>query len=323
MHTIAIFALKGGVGKSAITVFLADFFSSVYDQRVLVIDLDPQQSTTIALLGEDLLLTALNGEASVGKLLLDCLDGKQRASNLLSYTTERPMVKQKGRYKYLQALSLLASDREAWHDLDDRLNSPPLNGQPQALELLRNAIGPAKETFDICLIDFPAAYTGPVTRNGLIASDWWLLPVEPNRMAARDIDGPRRLLRQVCQLANKRMKGLGTVLSRCQNRASNEYRRTKAVLSRLAQRRLIPKLFSKDAEISYSVEALNALDDTIKDSYKTIDQRYGGSAKALHEDIHRLAREILERLKIQVVEASDVDTAEDVNSEVTKNYHTV
>jgi hypothetical protein len=74
------------------------------------------------------------------------------------------------------------------------------------------------------------------------------------------------------------MKGLGTVLSRCQNRASNEYRRTRAVMTRLAERKLVPKLFSKDAEISYSVEALNALDDTLRDSYKTIDQKYGGSA---------------------------------------------
>jgi chromosome partitioning protein len=52
MQTVAVFALKGGVGKSAITVFLADFLTSIFNQRVLVVDLDPQQSTTIALLGE-------------------------------------------------------------------------------------------------------------------------------------------------------------------------------------------------------------------------------------------------------------------------------
>jgi Mrp family chromosome partitioning ATPase len=32
MQTVAVFALKGGVGKSAITIFLADFLSSVFDQ---------------------------------------------------------------------------------------------------------------------------------------------------------------------------------------------------------------------------------------------------------------------------------------------------
>jgi 8-amino-7-oxononanoate synthase len=56
MQTIAVFALKGGVGKSSLTIFLADFLSSIFDQGVLVVDLDPQQSTTIALLGEDRLV---------------------------------------------------------------------------------------------------------------------------------------------------------------------------------------------------------------------------------------------------------------------------
>ena len=71
MQTVAVFALKGGVGKGAITVFLADFFSSIFDQRVLVVDLDPQQSSTIALLGEDRFLVAYKKEASVGKLLFE------------------------------------------------------------------------------------------------------------------------------------------------------------------------------------------------------------------------------------------------------------
>jgi chromosome partitioning protein len=323
MQTIAVFALKGGVGKSALTVFLADFLTSVFEQRVLVIDLDPQQSSTIALLGEERLLTALQNNASIGKTLLDALDRNPKASNVLSYTTKRPMVKPRGRFKYLQEVSVLASDREAWHDLDDRLNLIPVAQQTASWSLLRNALRAVRDEFDICLIDFPASNTGPVVKNGIVAADWWLLPIEPNRMAARDIDGPRRLLRQVSQVVNRKLKGLGTVLSRCQNRGGGEYRRTKAVLTRLASRKIIPKLFTRDAELSYSVEALNALDDTLRESQKTIDQKYGGSAKALHSDIRSLTKEILARLDIPIVEVPDVDMAEDVNAEVTKNYQMV
>ena len=108
-----------------------------------------------------------------------------------------------------------------------------------------------------------------------------------------------------------------------QNRSSSEYRRTKAVLTQLAQRRVVPKLFTKEADLSYSVEALNALDDTLQDGHKTIDQKYGGSAKALHSDIRSLTKEILARLDIPIVEVPDVDMAEDVNAEVTKNYQMV
>src|SRR5260370_16818305 len=99
MQTVAVFALKGGVGKSAITVFLADFLSSVFDQRVLVVDLDPQQSTTIALLGEDRLLTALKRDASLGRMLMDALDHNPRAANLLSSPTQSRLLSPNGRSK--------------------------------------------------------------------------------------------------------------------------------------------------------------------------------------------------------------------------------
>jgi hypothetical protein len=255
--------------------------------------------------------------------LMDALDRKPKAANLLSYATDRPMVKPKGRYNYLQTVSVLASDREAWHDLDDRLNLIPVAQQTASWALLRTALGAVRDEFDVCLIDFPAANTGPVVKNGVVASDWWLLPIEPNRMAARDIDGPRRLLRQVYQLANRKPKGLGTVISRCQNRTSNEYKRTRAVLIRLAEQRIIPKLFTKEAELAYRVEALNALDDTLRGSYTTINKAYGGSSDGLHTEIRCLTRETLERLRIPVVEVADVQTAEDVNAEVTRGYQMV
>src|SRR5260370_30028269 len=122
MQTIAVFALKGGVGKTAITVFLADFLSSVFDKRVLVVDLDPQQSSSIGLLGEERLLGALERQASVGRLLLDSIEGKERSGDVLSCATERQAMGAKGRFKYLQSVWVLASDREAWHDLDATLN---------------------------------------------------------------------------------------------------------------------------------------------------------------------------------------------------------
>jgi chromosome partitioning protein len=323
MHTIAVFALKGGVGKSALTVFLADFISTVYQQRVLVVDLDPQQSSTVALLGEDALLSALGKGASVGKLLLDRVEGKPQGANVSSFLTERPPVKGKGRYRFLKGLSVLASDREAWHDLDAKLTGRPCPAPASHLECLRGALGLVKDQFDVCLIDFPAACTGPVTQLGIVAADWWLLPVEPNRLAARDVDGPRRVVRKACLRAGKKMKGLGTVLSRCQNRLSGEYRRTKAVLTRLAQQRVIPKLFHRDSEIDFSVDAMNALDDTLKDSYRTIDQKYGGATKSLYKNIKHLCQEVVDRLKIPAVEAPEVDTEPEVNAEVTRRFHTV
>src|SRR5262245_51708307 len=48
--TVLVANLKGGVGKSTIAVNLAAYFEDVHDERVLVIDLDYQASTSSMLL---------------------------------------------------------------------------------------------------------------------------------------------------------------------------------------------------------------------------------------------------------------------------------
>ena len=57
MTSIGIFHMKGGVRKSALSVFLADFLSSLHEQ--LVVDLDPQGRTSKALIPEATIEKAL------------------------------------------------------------------------------------------------------------------------------------------------------------------------------------------------------------------------------------------------------------------------
>jgi len=58
VKSIAVFNNKGGVGKSTLTLLIADFFSSTSVKihgrapRVLVVDLDAQNSSGTALVGQ-------------------------------------------------------------------------------------------------------------------------------------------------------------------------------------------------------------------------------------------------------------------------------
>ena len=53
MRTIAIMNVKGGVGKTVTTVNLATILAEFYNQRVLVIDADPQADTSAFLGASD------------------------------------------------------------------------------------------------------------------------------------------------------------------------------------------------------------------------------------------------------------------------------
>lgn len=69
MDTIVIFHTKGGVAKSTVTVFLADFLASLEGKRVIVVDLDPQGNSANVLVGRDALEVAFKKQRSLPRLL--------------------------------------------------------------------------------------------------------------------------------------------------------------------------------------------------------------------------------------------------------------
>jgi chromosome partitioning protein len=51
-NVTSIINLKGGVGKTTLTLALAHFLAVEHEKRVLVIDLDPQTNATVCLIPE-------------------------------------------------------------------------------------------------------------------------------------------------------------------------------------------------------------------------------------------------------------------------------
>jgi hypothetical protein len=138
-------------------------------------------------------------------------------------------------------------------------------------------------------------------------------------MGTRDLDGSRRVIRQVFATAPLRLKGLGTLLTMCQNRTSGEYRSARNMLRTLAANHYVPQLFSRDAELSFWTEVKNALDDT--ERFTTIGKKLGGSTTTpLYEAVQKLARETLERLHMAVPVEEAIAAEEPVNPVVTQSW---
>jgi chromosome partitioning protein len=314
MQTIAVFNTRGGSGKSAVTVFLADFLATAFEKRVLVVDLDPQQSSSVALLGEERLYEGFGRKKSLPELMERALTEEVQPNAVLYHAIERPKHPRprKGTL-YLGPLHVLACEREAWHDLDRTLGEIPASRQSTGVGLLGRLLKQVDDEFDVCLIDFPGHETGPISKNGLRAADWWLFPCVPDRAGIRDIEGPVTAIRDAYRGSKRQIRGLGTLLSISQPATSSEYKQAYQTLSEAGERNVIPKLFSDRAKLLIWTGARNALDDTLWGDSTTLAQKY--KDKPLFTAVRTLCHEALERMQMSDEEVKiDVSLLDGLNS---------
>lgn len=295
MKTIGIYHTKGGVGKSAAVVFLADFLSSLYAKRVLVVDLDPQGSAAGAILGGEALREGFAAGKSLPALMAAALDGMLPAEVVRRHIMERPaQVGRKGT-KYIGAASVLASPRAQWTALNDRLHREPAETQRNFYDLLADVLRPLDGEFDICLIDFPGSESGIMAHIGMRAAGWWLLPVKPDWFSVEDLDVPLGAVREAQKHHRHRVRFLGTLLNICPKANSKVYQKAKHSLQRFAEEGGIPPLFAKKSEILHHAAALKALDRDAAQS-RTMRERYDSASSPFYTGLRNLAGEVLKRL---------------------------
>ncbi len=293
METIAVFNTRGGSGKSAATVFLADFLTSAFKKRVLVVDLDPQRSSSVALLGEERVDAELESGKCLAALLQRVGAGESlEASDVRDILMERPQTEGRGRTTYLGPVHVMASSRANWKELDARLSVLAGCAEPNANRVLLDTLEPLKPDFDICLIDFPAHETGPITKNGLRAAGWWVFPCIPDRSGSRDIEGPVEAYYEACRGTRHRLQPLGTLLSICQDAKTREYKQARQALHQAAEQKYIPSLLEK--KMLFWPAAREALDDTRWNGRTTLKKKYANTP--LYNAGRGLAKEVLSRL---------------------------
>ena len=296
METIAVFNTRGGSGKSAATVFLADFLSSSRKKRVLVVDLDPQQSSSVAILGEERVYEGMDSGKCLAILLAGILEKERVASDGRAFLMERPQGKGRGRSKYLGPVHVMAGNRQRWAALAERLGALAHRKERGIYGLLNKVLQSLNDDFDICLIDFPAHETGPITKNGLRASGWWVFPCVPDRSGIRDIEGPIGAFREACKGTKHEPKGLGTLLSICQDAHGSQFKQSEKGLQQLVSDGYLPRLFKN--KLDSCPAARDALDDTRWDQRTTLKKKY--AYRPLYNKALGLSKEVADRLEMPV-----------------------
>lgn len=202
-RTVAVLNQKGGVGKTTVTLGLASAAMAA-GRRVLVIDLDPQGSSSWVL-GIDPTATTM----SVG----DVLAAKPKSGALLE--------------------AIVVSH---WSDLIDVVPARPdqqemEDGSATRLAKAMSNTAGALDDYEAILIDCPPSL-GNLTNNALAAARHALIVVEPSALGLRGIGGVADVIDSVWDLHNPDLELSGVILNRVPA-VSNEAERRIEELGRI------------------------------------------------------------------------------------------
>jgi chromosome partitioning protein len=161
---LAIFNMKGGVGKSTTAYNLAAGLVKFHQKRVLLVDIDPQGNSAASL------------GISIWQIETQLKDVLQRHVSMKDAITSTAAGVD------VVPSNILLAEEEI-----------PISGLPGRELLLRKAIAPVDNLYDYILIDCPPN-VGVFAVNALMASDQVIIPVDMSYLGLLGIQGIERAL---------------------------------------------------------------------------------------------------------------------------------
>lgn len=284
--TIAAIAnLKGGVGKSTTTLMLADGLAYFYGATVLVVDLDPQASSSQMLLTDRGLQMAFDQGKGVHHLIEQFMNnepaniGNLILPNAVTLEELRRAEERDERNGWISILPSHSQLRLTEMALEEKIYSKGMAPSRLANYIaghIEKALEPLKSIYDVILIDTPP-YMSPVARAGLSIATNYITPTLADSVS---IWGSKQFTDWVGTQVTPHLASRNfIVITRFRN---TKYARNAE--QQLKEVHLKDRTFGPN--IPESVQALNAMDRMDLDSYSTLRGKYG----RLRNDVKALSQ---------------------------------
>ncbi|NEO16255.1 MULTISPECIES: ParA family protein [unclassified Moorena] len=192
--------MKGGVGKTTLTVNLATCLAKNHNKRVLVVDLDTQISGTLSLMQPQAFAKARKGRRTLSRLIDKVTKPSYRSRLTIEDIIQTDNCNIKG-------LDLLPGDIELYDEyvVSDLLHKQSIQqGEVEFSKvwshfeslLIKGILEPIIPNYDFIILDCAPGYN-LLTRSGIVASDLYLLPARPEPLS---IVGIQLLERRIARL---------------------------------------------------------------------------------------------------------------------------
>lgn len=192
--------MKGGVGKTTLTVNLATSLAKDCGKRVLILDLDSQISATLSLISPHEFAKVRKKRRTLSYLLNNLID-----PNPWSKLEIKDIIYQG--VCNIDGLELLPGDIELYDEylVSEMLHQKAIEESDREFEkvwdnferiLIRQIIEPVIDEYDFIIMDCAPGYN-LLTRSGIAASDFYLLPARPEPLS---LVGIQLLERRIAKL---------------------------------------------------------------------------------------------------------------------------
>jgi len=192
--------MKGGVGKTTLTVNLATCLAKHFKKRVLVLDLDSQISATLSMISPHDFAKVRKKRRTLS-YLLDNVISPNPWSKLDIHDLIYPNVCN------LEGLELLPGDIELYDEylVSEMLHGKAIKEQGKEFQkvwddfelvMIKQLVEPVIDDYDFIIMDCAPGYN-LMTRSGIAASNFYLLPARPEPLS---LVGIQLLERRIAKL---------------------------------------------------------------------------------------------------------------------------